>query len=112
MPTHETTLAFPIDHIIARQHGGPTALENLALCCGRCNLSKGPNIAGLDPQTRELTRLFDPRRDIWSEHFAFDGPTVAGLTAIGRTTVVVLAMNQPHQVAKRQALIEAGLLAD
>jgi HNH endonuclease len=27
------TMPFPIDHIIARQHGGPTIPENLALSC-------------------------------------------------------------------------------
>src|SRR5437773_5617958 len=27
------TVSFPIDHIIARQHGGPTVLSNLALSC-------------------------------------------------------------------------------
>jgi hypothetical protein len=27
------TVPFPIDHIIARQHRGPTALSNLALSC-------------------------------------------------------------------------------
>jgi HNH endonuclease len=37
---------FQIDHIIARQHGGGTTLENLA----HCNRYKGPNIAGIDPQ--------------------------------------------------------------
>jgi hypothetical protein len=27
------TATFPIDHIIARQHGGPTALNDLANSC-------------------------------------------------------------------------------
>ena len=27
------TVPFPIDHIIARQHGGSTTLDNLALSC-------------------------------------------------------------------------------
>ena len=102
-------LTFPIDHIIARQHGGQTIPENLALCCGRCNLSKGPNIAGLDPRTGLLTRLFNPRQDLWTEHFRFDGPVIVGLTDVGRTTVVVLAINQPYQVAARQALIDEGV---
>jgi len=45
---------FPIDHIIARQHGGETVESNLALSCFRCNTHKGPNIAGIDPLTRLL----------------------------------------------------------
>ena len=56
------TGTFPIDHIIARQHGGPTVLSNLALSCLHCYSHKGPNIAGLDPLTKKLTWLFNPRR--------------------------------------------------
>lgn len=70
-----------MDHIIALQHRGATTLENLALCCGRCNLYKGPNIAGRDPKTGELTRLFSPRSDLWAEHFWWDGPMIAALSA-------------------------------
>jgi 5-methylcytosine-specific restriction endonuclease McrA len=46
------TIHFPVDHIIARQHGGPTAMHNLALSCLHCNSHKGPNIAGIivDPE--------------------------------------------------------------
>jgi hypothetical protein len=33
---------------------------------------------------------------------------VVGLTDVGRTTVVVLAINQASQVAVRQALIDEG----
>ncbi len=51
------TVPFPIDHIIAQQHGGPTVLANLALSCLHDNSHKGPNIAGLDPLTKELTKL-------------------------------------------------------
>lgn len=52
---------FSVDHIVARQHGGPTVLENLALACLHCNRHKGPNIAGTDPSTGEIVRLFHPR---------------------------------------------------
>ena len=54
---------FPVDHIIARQHGGKTESENLCLSCYRCNSHKGPNIASIDPDTKELVRLFHPRQD-------------------------------------------------
>ena len=52
---------YEVDHVIAEQHGGETALENLAYACLDCNRQKGPNIASLDPQTNELTPLFNPR---------------------------------------------------
>jgi 5-methylcytosine-specific restriction endonuclease McrA len=66
-------LRHHIEHIIARQHGGCDDAENLALACHRCNLHKGTNLTGLDPQTGELTPLFHPRRDQWQDHFAFEG---------------------------------------
>jgi len=62
LPQALSSIAFEIDHIVARKHGGGTALENLALSCFYCNSLKGPNIAGLDPDTRELSRLYHPGR--------------------------------------------------
>ncbi len=99
-----------LDHVIARQHGGLTDAANLALCCGRCNLCKGPNIAGIDPTTRVLTRLYNPRTDDWHEHFRWSGALLEGVTPVGRTTVLVLNVNHRHRVAARQTLIRRGLL--
>src|SRR4030095_14464914 len=89
-PAHFTRVPFQIDQIIAEKHDGPTILENLALSCFFCNRYKGTDIAGIDPQTDELTRLFHPRRDRWQEHFRWDGPFLLGLTAVGRVTIRVL----------------------
>jgi hypothetical protein len=44
-------------------------LTNLALTCGGCNLRKGINLAGIDPETGDVTALFDPRKDIWADYF-------------------------------------------
>ena len=41
-----------IDHIIAQQHRDSHQESNLCLCCLRCNLKKGPNIASTDPEDR------------------------------------------------------------
>lgn len=101
-------LPFQIDHIIARQHGGSDDLENLALACLHCNRHKGPNIAGRDPITGQIERLFNPRKDAWSEHLQLRGAVLFGLTAIGRVTVHVLAMNEPEFLAARAALVEEG----
>jgi hypothetical protein len=97
-----------VDHIIAEKHHGPTNSANLCWACFSCNLRKGPNIAGLDPLTGILTRLFHPRSDIWNEHFAWDGALLRGLTPIGRTTVDVLGINEPDSVAVGLALREEG----
>jgi hypothetical protein len=101
-------LRHVVDHVIARQHGGADSLSNLALCCGRCNLYKGPNIAGFDPETGALTPLFNPRNDTWQEHFRWNGPALTGLTPVGRTTIRVLAINHPSRVAARRMFITLG----
>lgn len=99
---------FSVDHIIARQHGGKTESENLCLSCYRCNSHKGPNIASIDPDTKELVRLFHPRQDKWSEHFAWRRALIVGVTPTGRATVALLAMNHPDYVLLRESLIEEG----
>lgn len=99
---------FQIEHIIARQHGGLTTFNNLALACLHCNAHKGPNIAGRDPVSRKLTKLFNPRRHKWDRHFRWDGPFVVGKTAIGRVTIAVLAMNDLLLVKARREWIAEG----
>lgn len=95
-------LAFHVEHITPRQHEGKDTLENLALACHHCNLHKGPNLSGLDPQTAELTRLFHPRLDDWKEHFTRRGGEVIGLSAIGRTTARLLRMNEDGRLQLRE----------
>ena len=94
--THE------VDHVVARKHGGKTVLENLALSCLPCNRYKGSDLTSIDPQTGEITRLFDPRSDVWSEHFILENGRIIGLSAIGRTTVFLLNFNVPTAVRNRQ----------
>src|ERR1039457_5922116 len=86
LPESLSHLPFPLDHVIARQHGGQSTEDNLAVACPEGNLHKGPNISGIDPKTRALTRLFNPRIDDWKIHFRWDGAILVGRTAIGRTT--------------------------
>jgi hypothetical protein len=109
MPQALSFLPFEIDHIIARQHRGKTTSGNLALACAYDNGFKGPNIAGLDPRTNRLVRLFHPRHHLWRRHFQWDGPVLVGRTPIGRTTVEVLGMNHPFRIEQRRVLIAANL---
>jgi len=89
----ESYVSFHVEHVIAQQHGGSEDLDNLALSCRRCNLYKGPNISGLDPETGRLTPLFNPRLDRWGDHFENRGGLIVGLTPEGRATVRLLRMN-------------------
>ena len=100
--------AFHIEHIIARQHGGGDGDDNLALACPDCNFAKGPNIAALDPDTGELTRLFHPRRDSWAEHFQIGGTSVLGRTPVGRSTAKLLDLNAAARRKHRALLQQLG----
>lgn len=92
---------FHIEHIRAKQHGGPDAPANLALSCHHCNLHKGTNLTGVDPETNQVVLLFNPRVDLWADHFALQGPIIIGLTPTGRVTVRTLAMNSVLQIELR-----------
>jgi HNH endonuclease len=109
LPQALSSIPFEIDHIIAQKHSGPTESENLALTCFFCNSYKGPNIAGIDPESGRIVRLYHPRKDRWSRHFIWDGPLLVGRTAIGRATIAVLAINHPDAVELRTSLIEEGV---
>ena len=99
-------LRHHVEHIIAKQHGGSEDTDNLALACHRCNLHKGPNLTGIDSQTGQVARLFHPRRDQWSDHFAVEGSRITGLSAVGRATVHVLDLNDVRRLELRTEILK------
>jgi hypothetical protein len=109
MPQDCNLLPHEIDHIRAKKHHGPTTLEDLCWACADCNGYKGFNAAGYDPETGDLVPLFNPRGDVWADHFAWDGPVLRGKTAVGRATIEVLQINHSDRVGHRRLLIELGL---
>jgi hypothetical protein len=96
------------DHIIAEKHGGATTFENLALACFDCNRFKGSDIASLDPMTGELTPLFNPRTQKWSDHFQTVDGKILSLTSVGRVTAKLLKLNLPKRVEVREILVKIG----
>lgn len=108
LPESESGLPFEIDHILVRQHEGETSLDNLAFACGDCNCNKGPNMYGMDPETKTPAPLFNPRADGWYAHFRWDGLRIVGQTPAGRATVAVLKMNSGNRLAVRLALLRSG----
>ena len=106
---HEAFATFHVEHIIARQHGGDDDPSNLCLACISCNLHKGPNIAGIDPETNQMVRLFSHRDEDWNEHFKWNGPFLIGKTASARATIMVLGINLAENVEHRNALITEGV---
>ena len=101
-----------LEHIIPKDLGGLTDLDNLALSCSHCNRRKWTKIDGIDLQSGKRVRIFHPRIDTWAEHFQLDRETgqIYGLTAIGRITVEELGMNEPLVVNTRLKLIEFDLI--
>ncbi len=102
-------VAFQLDHVIAKKHGGTDSIENLAVSCFYCNSFKGPNIAGIDSETGKIVRLFHPRKDTWAEHFCWQGAFLRGLTPIGRATIAVLEINDELAIELRNSLMDEGL---
>jgi len=108
MPDTETLLPHEPDHVIGRQHGGRTALDNLAYTCFQCNPYKGPNLASLDPAGGTLTALFHQRTARWTDHFRLQGAVIEPLTAIGRATAALLRLNDAERVTIRANLLARG----
>jgi 5-methylcytosine-specific restriction endonuclease McrA len=103
-PERFSGLNFQIDHIIAEKHGGPTDSANLAFSCIYRNSYKGANLSDIDPVTREIVRLFHPRRDHWEDHFRWEDAVLTG-----RTTIDVLRINDAAAVALRRLFVRAGV---
>ncbi|MBI3796634.1 MAG: HNH endonuclease [Deltaproteobacteria bacterium] len=103
---------FHLDHIIPRSAGGQTTTENLCLACSHCNIAKGDLITASDPRTGRLVLLYNPRKDIWEEHFRWsqDWQKLIGRTPTGRATVRALDMNAKLLQRARPFWRVAGLI--
>jgi hypothetical protein len=84
--------------------------DNLAYACALCNRNKGTDLASVEPETGEIVRFYNPRKDRWTDHFrlAEDGITIAALTPLGGVTVRILGLNAPERLLERSALREIG----
>ncbi len=92
---------FHIDHITPVVAGGTTTANNLALACVSCSLRKAARQLVEDPETGEKVAIFNPRQQLWKEHFQWNGVQVVGLTATGRATINALKMNREIMLAIR-----------
>ncbi|QDT71141.1 HNH endonuclease [Lacipirellula limnantheis] len=101
---------FHVEHIVSRQHGGDSEIENLCWACSRCNLNKGPNLGSIDPTSGDPVLLYHPRKQLWSEHFLMDDGRIVGITAIGRATARLLGMNSSSRIELRRRLGDLGEL--
>jgi 5-methylcytosine-specific restriction endonuclease McrA len=69
-PEKFSSSTFEIEHIFPTSLGGKTVLENLALSCSTCNKHKSHRISINDSETKKTVSFYNPRKDIWREHFA------------------------------------------
>lgn len=101
---------FSVEHILPSSNQGATEVDNLALSCQGCNSYKHTFTSAFDAATGIMAPLFHPRRDKWSEHFAWSNGyrEIRGTTAIGRATIVRLRLNRVELVNLRSILVAVG----
>lgn len=98
-------VSFTIDHVLPPLLGGTDEADNLAYACFHCNRQKGSKITALDPISGDEVSLFNPRQQIWSDHFSWsmDKLRIVGLTAIGNATIDALKLNRERILLIRAA---------
>jgi hypothetical protein len=101
---------FTVDHVIPLTKNGIDTLDNLALACFHCNRRKSDKLTALDPVTGEEVPLFNPRKDVWNEHFIWSENRlfIIGLTPVGRATVDILQLNRERVINIRAADVAVG----
>ncbi len=88
-------IRFTIDHIRPQSAGGPDDVDNLALACRNCNERRGNRSEGRNAETEMVASIFNPRQEIWADHFAWDATRIriVGRTPTGRATIDLRDLN-------------------
>lgn len=100
-----------VEHILPLALGGTSEEANLWLACPLCNRHKGSKTTAIDPQGGEETLLFNPRTQVWGQHFRWsdDGLQIIGITQVGRATVAALHLDDdPDALLVRSYWVLAG----
>ena len=107
----DVVISLEVEHIFPSSRGGTDDLDNLCAACITCNDAKAIHTTGIDSKTNQEVRLFNPREQIWSEHFSWseDNIFAVGLTAVGRATIRRLKMNSPKVISSRRLWVTVGL---
>jgi hypothetical protein len=110
-PQHLVMARLEVEHIIPLAKGGTDDEPNLWLTCPIRNGHKSDKIEAIDPETRMVTPLINPRTQRWFDHFGWsdDGLQIVGLTPVGRATVVALHLSDdPDGLTVRSFWVLAG----
>lgn len=111
-PEEVSNFPFEVDHFVPLSEGGSKEPENLVLACRSCNAYKAFHQIGLIENV-QTSRLFNPRREVWTEHFELNPVTfeLEGITEIGRGTVNRLRINSTAQIHARQIWFRFGFFS-
>ena len=109
-PQDFSTQSHSIEHILPKIKKGSDEPENLALACQGCNGYKSDKTKAVDPVTKTISPLYNPRKDIWEKHFTWSDDYLEriGTTVKGRATVSLLKLNRQGVINLRKVLISYG----
>ncbi|MEC4985133.1 MAG: HNH endonuclease signature motif containing protein [Oscillatoria sp. PMC 1068.18] len=110
-PQHLVMARLEIEHIIPISKQGSNQESNLWLACPLCNSYKSDKTEAIDPETGNTVAIFNPRTQVWSDHFQWsdDSLRIIGRTAIGRATVAALHLSDdPDALEVRSYWVLAG----
>jgi hypothetical protein len=110
-PQEIVSMPLEIEHLHPIAEGGTDEEENLWLACRNCNGFKHAKFYAIDPHTNTKTPLFNPRQQVWSEHFEFNetNTEIIGRTACGRATVIALRLNFEQAMNARKTWVSVDL---
>lgn len=97
---------FHLEHVLPKSRGGITTLENLAWACPSCNLHKASRVTLIVPGTAEVVPLFNPRINLWPEHFRWNRYEIEPLSSIA--TALIAAFDLNHERRQRIRKAEEG----
>lgn len=105
------TGTFAVEHILPYAHGGSDDPGNLGYACSGCNGHKFTKVVAWDPVSEKHVSLYNPRLEIWNEHFKWDetATMLIGQTPTGRATIVALQMNRVALVNLRGGMVLLGI---
>lgn len=99
-------LSGEVDHIRPIKHGGEHILLNLAYSCIHCNRNKGYDEAIV--HNGHAVRLYNPRIDLWTDHFELINVTIVPKTDIAEVTILVLKINAEERIRERIVFKKEG----
>jgi HNH endonuclease len=104
----DTFFGCEADHIVNEKHGGLTIAENLAYACLACNRNKGTDLGSIWEPSDALIRFFNPRVDVWSDHFSLKETLIRPITPTGSVTERIFRLNDIERLLEREALRALG----